>query len=70
MKEMAVPLRLLPHGEGLSLPLPVLDISELGMFAPSLSTFTLTFDQVRDVVIVDDFIIVDSRLRGTLPAPM
>lgn len=57
-------------GEGLALPLPVLDIPELGTYAPRLSTFTLSFDQIGPVVVRDGFIIVDSQLRGTLPALM
>ncbi len=56
--------------EGLSLPLPLIEIPELSMYAPALSSFTLTVEQVRPVVIRDGFIMVDSRLRGTLPAPM
>ena len=56
-------------GEGLALPLPVLEIPELSMYAPELADFSLTFDQVGQVVIRDGFVIVDARLRGTLPPP-
>ncbi|MEC9440005.1 MAG: hypothetical protein VYE40_02765 [Myxococcota bacterium] len=57
-------------GEGLGLPLPALEIPELGTYAPELSTFTLSFDQAGPIVVRDGFVIVESRLRGTLPAPM
>ena len=53
-------------GEGLSIPLPVLDLGDLGAFAPALTDFTLVFDQVREIVSRGEFLIVDARLRGTL----
>jgi|GEM_PF-1316299 len=57
-------------GEGLGLPLPALEIPELGTYAPELTDFTLSFDQAGPIVVRDGFVIVESRLRGTLPAPM
>jgi len=57
-------------GEGLGLPLPALDIPQLGEYAPELANFTLSFDQTGPIVVRDGFVIVESRLRGTLPAPM
>jgi hypothetical protein len=53
-------------GEGLSIPLPVLDLGDLSGFAPALAGFTLVFDQVRELVSDNEYLIVDARLRGTL----
>ena len=55
--------------EGLGLPLPVLDIPALGQYAPALANFSLAFDQVRPLVVDGGYLLVDARLRGTLPAP-
>ena len=55
--------------QGLGLPLPVLDIPALGQYAPELATFSLAFDQVRPLIVDQGYLLVDARLRGTLPAP-
>lgn len=57
-------------GQGLMLNLPVLDLSSLGNYAPALSAFTLNFVQVRPMVVRDEFLIIDSNLRGVLPPMM
>lgn len=57
-------------GEGLALPLPALDISNLGGFAPSLSDLTLQFQEVRELEVRDGFLILQANLEGELPAPM
>lgn len=54
-------------GQGLSLPLPVLDLGSLATYAPSMANFMLNFEQARDVVVRRDFLHIDARLRGTLP---
>lgn len=54
-------------GAGLMLNLPVLDLSSLGTYAPSLANFSLSFVQVRPLVVRDEFLIIDSNLRGLLP---
>lgn len=56
--------------QGLSLNLPVIDLSSLSSYSPALADFTLSFDQVRPIVLRDDHLIIDSRLRGTLPPPV
>ncbi len=55
-------------GDGLSLSLPVLDLDGLSTYAPALSSFTLSFTQARPVLLRDGYILVDSNLRGALPA--
>jgi hypothetical protein len=57
-------------GQGLSLPLPVLDLGSLSSYAPAMASFTLDFEQARDVVVRREFLLIDARLRGTLPPPM
>lgn len=56
-------------GQGLSLPLPVLDLGSLATYAPSMANFILNFEQARDVVVRSEFLHIDARLRGTLPPP-
>lgn len=56
-------------GMGLSLSLPVLDLSDINTYAPALQNFALNFVQVRPLVLVDDFLVLDTNLRGTLPPP-
>lgn len=56
--------------QGLSLRVPVIDLSSLSSYSPALADFTLSFDQVRPIVLREDYLIIDSRLRGTLPPPM
>lgn len=56
-------------GMGLSLSLPVLDLSDINTYAPDLQNFSLNFVQVRPLVLVDDFLVLDTNLRGTLPPP-
>ena len=57
-------------GQGLMLNLPVLDLSSLGAYSPALTQFTLSFAQVRPLVVRDEFLILDSTLRGVLPPLM
>lgn len=54
-------------GEGLSLPLPVLDLSQLGTYAPSLNAFELNFEQLERIDTRDGFIVIHANLAGTLP---
>ncbi len=54
-------------GEGLSLPLPVLDLSQLGEFAPTLNAFELSFEQLESIDVRDGFLVIHANLAGKLP---
>ncbi len=57
-------------GEGLSLPIPALEISQLGMYAPSLSNLDLQFQEVDSVEVRQGYLIIQANIQGELPPGM
>ncbi len=53
--------------DGLSIPLPLPDLSGLGNVAAPLAAFELTLSTVRPVTVREGYIVLDAELNGRLP---
>ena len=65
-KSQVFPELLAALGDGLSIPLPVPELTGLGGIAPPLGAFSIAFDLYRRIEVRNEWIVLDMTLQGTL----